>query len=987
MSSNQSLTDKIRTKAQIKPSGIKAGKLFIFWLSVFLIPALAVSILFRAYTNAAIEEAFFNDSRALQNELEIFDHELRLENLITDIIRESENDFKSVLDETSFKAEPDKICQVLANKIYMRHKLMPAALLISSQLSKKAGIHKSQDNPFSIGRKTASLLFESLGEKKEKLSDHQKKRFTQVSESVFGELIELPENPGTLKVGFSTRKGPDKIFTYLDFIRTQNFSGKILLLFSENSLSYPFFVKKVLANSSEGITRSIKLLKTSPDRQIIRSHNHELIMTAPTSSSILRIGSHQGKSWYDSAFLDGTAYRKPGRLPFLVVKKKSGRNSISLFKYSANLNLSLLIIVFFGIFLSKSAFSGVIPGKGIQTRFRIAIMASTLLPFGAFFLGVHQFAWHFANVNYRSQLQSLQNELTLLEMSLKNNEARYLALIRDRIKKLESLKNKEIDQIKAGLDEMQGRYFEGYTFLRSDGGFAERLPDPSIASVYDYNKLLLARDLLLAQSYSVFEWCQKLFPENEKNFETIPGYKAWRAFRVHFTNIDRNNFCINDGKFYAARQADSSHFMISTHNLFSESEKASWATIMLVVNRKRIIEEFLNNRKNLGQMLLKRNSDNLVHMAIFFCHDNTLREIDKRVAWPANALTDKELLEAAQRINSGKLQAGWGQTDSNGITRLFAARSFAELPIKLVAKSESFSAAEQQSSATIVVLLIIVYSLFLIYLVSSTLSQLFINPLEKLMEGVSALNNEEIIKIDYQAENEFGLVISEFNSMTEGIRQRKLLDRFVSREVSEAIKTETRELKSEISNLEFRTIMFIHIRHFNQIIEKIPPESAISLLNMYFSAIEPVIKDNNGQIDKYIGDAIMASFSGIQGEAPPEIRAIATAVGCIKILVRLNHSLKEAQLPEIKIGTGIACGNVITGRIGSRKSRQDFTCIGDTVNLAARLEALSHYSEECSILVSETIQKAAEKAFSLSFHGELTVKGKARPVKIYRVES
>jgi adenylate cyclase len=109
------------------------------------------------------------------------------------------------------------------------------------------------------------------------------------------------------------------------------------------------------------------------------------------------------------------------------------------------------------------------------------------------------------------------------------------------------------------------------------------------------------------------------------------------------------------------------------------------------------------------------------------------------------------------------------------------------------------------------------------------------------------------------------------------------------------------------------------------------------------------------------------------------------AAAIMNNLPQLNKKLVQNGLPEICSGAGIATGEVISGRIGSHENRLDYTVIGDRVNLAARLESMSHFSATGSILSDAETMNEAKDSCSFRPHGSINIKGKSQPVETYEL--
>lgn len=177
------------------------------------------------------------------------------------------------------------------------------------------------------------------------------------------------------------------------------------------------------------------------------------------------------------------------------------------------------------------------------------------------------------------------------------------------------------------------------------------------------------------------------------------------------------------------------------------------------------------------------------------------------------------------------------------------------------------------------------------------------------------------------------------------------------------------------------TTLFSDLRGFTSMAESLSPEIVVQILNGYFSDLTPLIFQNNGILDKYIGDGLMALF-GVPYPAITAARdAVSTAVAMQRMMGKINRQLKAGGLPEIAMGIGINTGSATVGYIGSEQ-RTDYTAIGDAVNQAARLET---YAEAGQILISHSTFEACGNHFQTRPCGDIKVKGKSEPVRVYEV--
>ena len=178
------------------------------------------------------------------------------------------------------------------------------------------------------------------------------------------------------------------------------------------------------------------------------------------------------------------------------------------------------------------------------------------------------------------------------------------------------------------------------------------------------------------------------------------------------------------------------------------------------------------------------------------------------------------------------------------------------------------------------------------------------------------------------------------------------------------------------------TVLFADIRGFTSLSEHENPEKVVRLLNSYFTAMSEIIFEFGGTLDKYIGDGLMAIFGAPTATPNDPQNALRTAVAMQKRLLILNKELREAGFPDVQIGIGLHTGEATIGYIGSEK-RSEYTAIGDTVNLAARLESNALPGQ---ILISDATAKLCENLFPMIAHEPLTVKNRLQPVSLFEVK-
>jgi class 3 adenylate cyclase/CheY-like chemotaxis protein len=213
---------------------------------------------------------------------------------------------------------------------------------------------------------------------------------------------------------------------------------------------------------------------------------------------------------------------------------------------------------------------------------------------------------------------------------------------------------------------------------------------------------------------------------------------------------------------------------------------------------------------------------------------------------------------------------------------------------------------------------------------------------------------------------------------------RTAFARYVPADVMDEIINETNK-KARISENRNISVLFSDIRDFTNISENSQAQSVVDFLNAYFARMGNVIITENGHIDKFIGDAIMAAFGAFQNLDNSQANAIRAAVKMLSAMDDINKSQIIKPENKIEIGIGINSGACILGNIGFQ-NKMDYTIIGDTVNLASRIESLTKLYRH-PLIVSEFVYEAVKDNFLFRKIDNVRVKGKEKTAGIYAVYS
>lgn len=276
----------------------------------------------------------------------------------------------------------------------------------------------------------------------------------------------------------------------------------------------------------------------------------------------------------------------------------------------------------------------------------------------------------------------------------------------------------------------------------------------------------------------------------------------------------------------------------------------------------------------------------------------------------------------------------------------------------------------------------------LILLVSTIISRLFTKNIQILTQGVNLIGSGDLnLTLNINSKDEIGELAKNFNGMTEKLKKADEFKAALLNSYSKFVPVEFIDFLQKNSVLDISlgdqievdmSILFSDIRSFTTLSEKMTAEETFKFINSYLRAMGPCVTKNNGFIDKYIGDAIMALFKS------PE-NSIDAAIDMLNELYLYNKRRTEKGYEKISIGIGIHTGRLILGIVGS-DLRVQGTVISDAVNLASRIEGLTKIYGASLLISEETLKKIeAPSKYYVRIIDRVKVKGKDNPVDVIEI--
>jgi adenylate cyclase len=373
--------------------------------------------------------------------------------------------------------------------------------------------------------------------------------------------------------------------------------------------------------------------------------------------------------------------------------------------------------------------------------------------------------------------------------------------------------------------------------------------------------------------------------------------------------------------------------------------------------------------------------ESVTSLSLVDSEGNLLAHPDEKKVFQAASMLELPVVKAGLE---SQLKSGQKSYEIDGKEYIGA---FAKTPMSVMIVAEASkdiileAAKAVQREAFYIAGRVLSVAIFVVFIFSITLTA----PIEKLVEVTTEIARGNFdVKANVRSRDEVGALGNAVDEMVVGLQERdkvkNVLNKFHGSSVAEDMIKGDLELGGSDK---YVTVFFSDIRDFTKYSEAHTAAEVVDMLNEYFQVMVSIVNQNNGVVDKFVGDAIMAIWGAPTSSETDAHDAVKACLEMRMGLEELNERRIERGEVPLKIGIGLHTGTVISGNIGSDE-RMEYTVIGDTVNQAARIEA-STKAFGADLLLSQGTVDAVKDKFIVELAGSAEVKGKSEALHMYKV--
>jgi adenylate cyclase len=388
-----------------------------------------------------------------------------------------------------------------------------------------------------------------------------------------------------------------------------------------------------------------------------------------------------------------------------------------------------------------------------------------------------------------------------------------------------------------------------------------------------------------------------------------------------------------------------------------------------------------NDELTLGVLVTDAMKDPDVAYVIVSDHlGNVLAHSDARAVKTA-VVRPKELEPLKNRVLVQTYKAPQGRIIDFAVPLVYSGVPVGALYLGFSEEAINAALASARNQALLITLLMVLAGLGGAVGLAALLSR----PIFRLVQATGAIAAGNFnIALPVASRDELGALTDSFNRMARSLREKEMIKRaftrYVAREVVEEILKDPENLVLSGERRQV-TVLFCDVRGFTPMSERLAPEEVVLLLNDFYTLMIETTFKYDGTLDKFLGDAVMAVFGAPMAHPDHSARAIRTALAMQEGITGLNERRMRDGKEAISVGIGVSAGEAVAGTVGT-EDRMEYTVIGDSVNLAARLESNAKPGQ---ILISHRTYERVRDLVAARPLGRIRVKGKEEEVEVYEV--
>ncbi len=622
----------------------------------------------------------------------------------------------------------------------------------------------------------------------------------------------------------------------------------------------------------------------------------------------------------------------------------------AIIKFLSFPTLLLILLTTFG--LIKIGIYGYVSNTRIISKVVLCVLGAVLLPFSSFILTAY-YNQYFTEEYSESEIQhytQIQTELInkAIESYIGNNE---LAI--------SELQNKISGQSKEELHSLLSEWLKEYK-----------------ASVISYNYLNDKEIIIKAdpEDYLSSYGKETKYIEDQ-GFQTafnkkidISEVKDLSELQNKYTNIDflpssLDKIVNNISQIYPSVENEPNS-LYAFFPIFSDKKKADKVigTVFIKFDTYELLNSLRTRMPSLFRIMTM--GDYVVRNAIIPVNEEGLLPTEDKMLLSEGFPLDTKLLQNLNEITEKKSYKNW-MTDSsvNSVNYLNKVNAIiASVAKKIENSNDTLSGLNLKN--------IVLYTTMMIISLSILLCGVIVTPIRKLQKASEKIAKGDYSeKLEWKSGDELENLCNAFNGMTEALMQKEKMTNYVSKEVIEEVSLNS-DVQVQPSGERIPVSVLFCVLKGEKPLSEYSPEEVTKIISCLIDATDEISTSFNGQIDKLVEDTIMVVFRKTNSEENIVLNACKTAL-------EINQRLKK-ELPEFMMNMGIASGEAVSGKIGSKNGKLDYTVIGDPVNLAARLKALAYKAKNTGILLCPYSIRKIHGACRLNFIERIEIKGRTK---------